>query len=769
MTARPRRWCGIGRPGRILLASLATLVALAGGASGATAATGTPGGRATPLGGGTRAAGGRLLVLSLPTLAWSEVHSGNTPNLDRLLDRSAVGAMSVRGVGPRTDADDAYATMSAGTRARGVQDSALVLGSGEPYLDATAGEVYERGTARDPADGLVALGAPALLRRNDRLNFDAEIGRLGQQLADAGVARAVVANADEVGSDGRPIRVRTAGTALADRDGLIPRGEVSELLNEADAASPWGQRLSVGAVTRATRAALTPRSVVLVEASDLVRAERYRSATTSSQVDAMRVAALRHSDDLVGSLLGLVDPERDSVLVLSPYHRRGRPHLTVAALSSPRVDSGWLRSGTTRRSRLVALVDMAPTVLDLVGLERDDSMEGRRFEVVDDGGGDPAERAEALGDLGARAVFRDKMVAPVATTFVIAQAGLWVLTALALRSAGGDRRWLGRVVSGLAVALLVFLPATYLAGPIGFHGSASGAYWAFIAAVSAALSALAHALGRRGPLDPLLVALGLVFGTLVVDMVRGAPWQLNTVFGYSPTVGGRFAGMGNLAFGQFAGSAMLLYGLVRVRFGSTSRVGRWALAVLGLAVVIDGMPIWGSDVGGVLALVPAIGVTLGVRGGRRLGMRNVVAWGSAAVAAVVAFALFDLSRPEDRRTHLGRLAESLRDNGFEALETVATRKLGANLAVLTSSVWTAMVPIVLGFIAYLIWRAPGQLRVLRELLPDTVRGLAVVALLGFALNDSGIAVPGVMLGVVNASLAYLVVRRFGADAAAAGP
>jgi hypothetical protein len=34
----------------------------------------------------------------------------------------------------------------------------------------------------------------------------------------------------------------------------------------------------------------------------------------------------------------------------------------------------------------------------------------------------------------------------------------------------------------------------------------------------------------------------------------------------------------------------------------------------------------------------------------------------------------------------------------------------------------------------------------------------VVGFLGFAFNDSGIAVPGVMLGVVNASLVYLTVR-----------
>jgi hypothetical protein len=43
--------------------------------------------------------------------------------------------------------------------------------------------------------------------------------------------------------------------------------------------------------------------------------------------------------------------------------------------------------------------------------------------------------------------------------------------------------------------------------------------------------------------------------------------------------------------------------------------------------------------------------------------------------------------------------------------------------------------------------------------------LAVVGFLGFAFNDSGIAVPGVMLGVINASLVYLTVRTLPAEVA----
>ena len=69
-----------------------------------------------------------------------------------------------------------------------------------------------------------------------------------------------------------------------------------------------------------------------------------------------------------------------------------------------------------------------------------------------------------------------------------------------------------------------------------------------------------------------------------------------------------------------------------------------------------------------------------------------------------------------------------------------------------------MVPIALGFIVYLLWRAPGHVRWIRENINESLAGLAVVGFLGFAFNDSGIAVPGVMLGVVNGVAVYLTVR-----------
>jgi hypothetical protein len=83
-----------------------------------------------------------------------------------------------------------------------------------------------------------------------------------------------------------------------------------------------------------------------------------------------------------------------------------------------------------------------------------------------------------------------------------------------------------------------------------------------------------------------------------------------------------------------------------------------------------------------------------------------------------------------------------------------------------------LLPVVFAVAGYVFWRSPGPLRRVREEIPASqaaVAGVLVAMVLGFALNDSGIAVPAVMIGVLSASLVFLVVRLHEADAPRAGP
>ena len=73
----------------------------------------------------------RVLVLSLPTLAWDDLYRGDTPAIDGLLTESSVAAMSVRNVLPETDA--AYRVALAISAARSRDRAADLRFDHRPY------------------------------------------------------------------------------------------------------------------------------------------------------------------------------------------------------------------------------------------------------------------------------------------------------------------------------------------------------------------------------------------------------------------------------------------------------------------------------------------------------------------------------------------------------------------------------------------------------------------------------------------------------------
>jgi hypothetical protein len=84
-----------------------------------------------------------------------------------------------------------------------------------------------------------------------------------------------------------------------------------------------------------------------------------------------------------------------------------------------------------------------------------------------------------------------------------------------------------------------------------------------------------------------------------------------------------------------------------------------------------------------------------------------------------------------------------------------------NLEVLPSSIWVPVVPAVLAFLAWLAGGSSSRLELVRTRAPElrpALVGVLVAGVLGFALNDSGIAVPAVMLGVLNPVLVFLALE-----------
>ena len=89
------------------------------------------------------------------------------------------------------------------------------------------------------------------------------------------------------------------------------------------------------------------------------------------------------------------------------------------------------------------------------------------------------------------------------------------------------------------------------------------------------------------------------------------------------------------------------------------------------------------------------------------------------------------------------------------------RKLSRNLDTWTSSIWRTMLAIGILFAIYLLWRGRHRLLALLAAVPPlraSLVGFAVLIVLGYAVNDSGVAIPGVMLVVFVATMVGLLTR-----------
>ncbi len=243
----------------------------------------------------------------------------------------------------------------------------------------------------------------------------------------------------------------------------------------------------------------------------------------------------------------------------------------------------------------------------------------------------------------------------------------------------------------------------------------------------------------------------------VLDLLAGARLELNTVFGYSATVGIRVAGQGNITFSQLTAAALLLGGLAVWR-----RPGRRTvyavIAMLAVTLVVMAAPQAGGDFGAAIAGAPGFGLFVWLLLGRTIRRRTVLILGGVLVLAGLLVGFADFLRPRDQQTHIGRFFDELVNGAPGDSFLTIRRKLDANLASFGGTKLLWVLPLVALLVWYL-WRVGGgRIRPLYRSVPvirQTMLALVVVAVLGYALNDSGVAIPAVMALVFECALVFV--------------
>ncbi|MBW3588922.1 MAG: hypothetical protein KY429_05850 [Actinobacteria bacterium] len=707
----------------------------------------------------------KVVLIGIAGITWEDLTAVEDPYLSRIISNSVIGNMSVR---VTNNSADAYATLGAAQRTETDGSAAWAFNRSEEVENGSGLDLWSRRTGSPLAtrtSGAVVLSTIAhLVEMNHGKAFDAVVGLLGSELENKGLRAAVVANADlSLGSlpavlpsvkrmqDPFPPETgihRESALAAINSEGAVAEGDVSRGLLEKDPESPFGIRTNSGAMLDAFRTAYEAADLIVVETGETARADLYTEGLSDETALRMRRAALR--EVLTDQMRPIVDEVGSEALVIifaptTPGGPEERGQLRPVILTGAGINAGLAVTRSTRRAGIITVPDLSATIARHLGLTDDAFGAGHAVRMSAQG----ESQAEDLVERNTRAVVHDAVRAPVSIAIILLHLALYVLAVYQLRR-GALNRWMQiLLLIALAFPLASFASST-LPGPITVTAAV-----AVIIVVALVLGSLSQLFSRSSEKAAtiLLAATALFF---FIDLTLGARAQLDSVLGYTSVAAGRFFGLGNLGFALFSSVIVLLAAVVGDRWssaagGRTKRSFWTAVPLVVLAIVWIGHPALGSDVGGVLTMIPALVVFVYALLGRRISIRHIPSVVLITVLIALIFGMLDLARPADERTHLGDfLSELARDPTY--LFLVIRRKLGLAISLTFSTRWGLAVPGALAVLVWLYGRARGQFRQMlegRDALRAGLHALFTAALVGSIVNDSGIAVAGMMLAVAT--------------------
>jgi hypothetical protein len=284
---------------------------------------------------------------------------------------------------------------------------------------------------------------------------------------------------------------------------------------------------------------------------------------------------------------------------------------------------GNLTSDSTRTDGVVVATDLAPTILEWVGVDVPDEMNGSRIRSEGERDpGDVADLQDRLGDGPSR-----ETVGLLPLLVWLAVAGI---VALAFR---GRVARVAMTLFGLAVAwapLMLLLAAALDAGE-----PATALLMGLGAPALAALTAL-----RFPGLLGLALACAVTVGAYAVDVLAGSPYTALSVLGPNPGAGVRFFGIGNELEAILTTLTLVGAGAwLAVRPVPAQRtVAAWFVAITAVAALVFAPGRFGADVGAaiVLGVGGATAAVLALGLDRRRALLLVIGGGLAALAALFA-------------------------------------------------------------------------------------------------------------------------------------
>jgi hypothetical protein len=413
---------------------------------------------------------------------------------------------------------------------------------------------------------------------------------------------------------------------------------------------------------------------------------------------------------------------------------RGRPDELARTCVPVLGCAQGLTSDTTRRDGIVSNVDVAPTILDFLGLPIPGEMTGSPIRIE----GEPPTR------LHQRYLQYQRIHTPIGL-LALAVAIFTILVSLGVILA----RWpapaslvkaLGILALGSVALPVVMLPSSLL------PRLTYSLVLPTLAGAAALVTIVALLFGRHDSAAPVAIVAGMGMGVVILDGILGWPAMTMPLLGDSALEGVRFYGMGNAFAGVYMAGAVLLAARIPPVNG---------MALLVAAGLLAGLPGFGAELGTSLTLFAAAGLWYMFRVRERFGLREVATAGAVTIVGLAAILVIHRFSPIP--THVTRVVQ---DTPGDFL-SVFGRRLALNVrntnAIPSNWLIVALLPVGLA----VAWKRLGPFGSMLRRDPawrDATVVLALSSIIGYLVNDT-IGVAGLGVTYLSAALIYPTLRE----------
>jgi len=542
---------------------------------------------------GAGAPSGRVVLLGVDGLEWSDITAQTMPTLATLSGQGALASLVTRTAGDTTCAADGWLTLGAGVRSTGGRVPSTPPGA-DPLSTVPRPGCTSLPTTPSTRGPYTIPGYSSYQAANVSTGAAANLGALAAPLRQAGGC----------------VAASGAGAMLAAADA---HGRVADYLGP------------VGALGAAD---LDACALTLIDLGGYLT--EVPSTDTRYPPPVSRAAVFSAIDARIAALVPKLPT--DSALVVAGLDDADptRPRLHALLVTGRGADGSAFTPGlrlsadSTRTDGLVQNVDLTPSLLHWIGLsdKQMSAADQRPFAGARITLGTPAPEGDgaavlsAVGTDRANIVYQDtngafvRWMACAVLILALVASGVFAVVGIWLRD-GRVRRLLLLTLAATATVLGAVIPVSFLVGLDDWSAAANPTQrlYGLIAVLAVLLGLLVHAVCRFGRLRdrPLASAGILALLTLAVitgDVSSGSRLQRQTPFGFSFIGGERFFGVGDQAIGVYCAAAVIgtffAAGLVLADRG-------FALLTMGLlgllATVVCGLPFWGDRPRGVIALV----------------------------------------------------------------------------------------------------------------------------------------------------------------------